>query len=145
MEITFEYNIFFCSDSLDSCIKNYVLSFRRFRLKIKRRRTRPKQRFSSQKPNLLLCICYFQRTYKMATEVYNWVQKYDADLENRQVCGLKIKKYTHKYMFGFVISWKSKLYALRLSTDVPWVKYLLPLVIHNMWSQTYVVTLFYFE
>ena len=31
----------------------------------------------------------------MATEVYNWVQKYDADLDNRQVSKKKKKKNTN--------------------------------------------------
>ena len=28
----------------------------------------------------ILFLHVYQRRYKMATEVYNWVQKYDADL-----------------------------------------------------------------
>ena len=41
----------------------------------------------SRKRQWLLFVIVFdhQRTFKMATEVFNWVQKYDADLETRQV------------------------------------------------------------
>jgi len=34
--------------------------------------------------------------FKMATEVYNWVQKYDANLDNRQVSDEK-KKLGHMH------------------------------------------------
>ena len=33
----------------------------------------------------IVYIFYHQRTFKMATEVFNWVQKYDADMDYRQV------------------------------------------------------------
>ena len=41
----------------------------------------------SRKRQWLLFVIVFdpQRTFKMAIEVFNWVQKYDADLETRQV------------------------------------------------------------
>lgn len=43
----------------------------------------PLQNYANEVRYSLLFV--YQRRYKMATEVYNWVQKYDADLDGRQV------------------------------------------------------------
>ncbi len=33
-----------------------------------------------------LCLLYLQKKYKIETEVENWIQKYDQDMGERQVC-----------------------------------------------------------